>query len=81
MKVKVGICFPDNSDVHMLTLRKLLDYYIAVEGSAGETWVKIVIEDDRLVIDVSKGFHCLSIPLDKIRAILGKASRKETTSK
>jgi len=70
MKVIARICFPDESDDHMKVLRRLLDFYIKVEGISGETIVDVVLEDDDVVIDVGKGFHCLFIPIKKLKEIL-----------
>lgn len=70
MKVIATLCFPDEPSDHMKVLVKLLDYYNQIEGRAGETLVDVVCEDENLVIDVSKGFHCISIPIKKIKEIL-----------
>ena len=73
MKVTGTICFPDDPRKHMETLKNLINYYIKVDGSAGDVMLDIVVEDERLVIDVSKGFHCLSIPLEDLRKIIGES--------
>ena len=56
----------------MTILKNLLEYYIEVEGLAGEVIVDVLIEDDNLVIEVNKGFHCLFIPLAKIKEVITK---------
>jgi hypothetical protein len=70
MKVKAHICFPNNPNEHMKILKNLLDYYVEVDGIAGEVLVDLIIEDDSLVICVNKGFHCLYIPLEKVTELL-----------
>ena len=70
MKLIARICFPDEPDDHIKSLRALLDFYITVEGTSGETLVDVAIEDNDLVIDVGKGFHCLFIPLEQLKELL-----------
>lgn len=68
--MKVQICFPDNPDEHMIVLKKLLDFYIANKGTAGSTLADVFIEDDYLVVEFSKGFHCIYLPLEELRRLL-----------
>lgn len=73
--VKATICFPDDEKDHMNCFDRLLDFYVKVVGSAGYTTVDVVKEEDRLVIDVNKGFHCITLPINKIQQIITEESK------
>ena len=64
IEVWVDYCFADDPLERPFHLHKFVEKYI--KADAGGIWASLCIEDDRLVIDISTGFHCLHIPLDVI---------------
>lgn len=68
--VVASICFPDDPKNHAKCFKALFEHYDETEGTSGDVLVTLVIEDDYLVIDVGKGFHCLTIPLNKLKEFL-----------
>jgi len=71
-KILARICFQDDSDKHTKALIDLHRHYEETEGTSGEVIIGIGIEDDELVIEVKKGFHCIFIPISDIRSLLEK---------
>lgn len=68
--VVASICFPDDPKDHAKCFKELFEHYEKTERTSGDALVILVVEDDYLVIDVGKGFHCLTIPLKDIKEIL-----------
>lgn len=66
MEVDIGLCFADDPKEHLEMLYALLVFHSKTDGTAGHFKAKMIIEDDSLVIDISKGFHCIHIPFDNI---------------
>jgi len=74
--VIASICFNDNRENHVRDVLHLMELYQKCEGTADMVKIEIGIEDDNLVIDVSKGFHCLHIPLDELKILLEAKNAK-----
>ena len=60
----IDYCFADDPLERPYHLHKFMKIYD--KDDAGGIWASLCIEDDRLVIDISTGFHCLHIPLKVI---------------
>ena len=69
-KILTRICFQDDLEKHAKALIDLHRHYEETEGMSGEVILGIGIEDDELVIEVKKGFHCIFIPISNIRSLL-----------
>ena len=65
-----SMCFPDDPKDHPKCFKALFDHYDKVEGTSGDVLITMVVEDENLIIDVGKGFHCLSISVKDIKTVL-----------
>ena len=75
LETYVDFCFADDPLERPYHLHKFIEKY--GRGEAGSIWANLCIEDDRLVVELCNGFHCIHIPLNAIEEL--QESLREAT--
>ena len=71
-KILAKICYPDHPDERIKALIDLYFRHGVTERKSEKNTIGIGIENNKLVIEVKKGFHCIFIPISDIKSLLKK---------
>lgn len=70
LNIIAAICFRSEPLEQMQDLKNLLDFHKTVDGTSGYTVIDATVADEEVILDINKGFQCITIALKDIETLL-----------